>query len=368
MGSKVKIIVIDDNEIIRNLMYELLTRKGYEVILASDGTSALTLVKKRKPHLAIVDLVLPDISGVDLLKEIKKLSPNTENIVITGYSSNDNAKKILDTNSAYGLLEKPIDVDRLLEMITDIFAKQKNSLKLQQALDELGKVNYQLEFFNSIIIRDFEIISNSLQDAITSFTISELDAEQEKGLVILKAIHQNNLRLISSYVKIRSFDKIDESDLISTDIVKSINSAIKVVCEEDFGCTFSFRNENEEDSFFVNASPVILTEMFYELFYSLVMPTIQEWTEMDLLLKQTKLQFSEGSKETPCVEIGIITSSKKKNFDEYIPLSELESQNYGLGFYLAKRLIDAFNGKIYLEDVTEDEVIKTKLLIYLPSE
>lgn len=349
-------------------MYELLTRKGYVVILASDGTSALALIKKNKPHLAIVDLVLPDISGVEVLKEIKKISPNTVNIVITGYSSNDNAKKILKSHAAYGLLEKPIDIDKLLELITDIFDKQKNSLKLQQALDELGKVNYQLEFFNSIIIRDFEIISNSLQDVITKFSTSDLDAEQEKGLEILKAIHQNNLRLISSYVKIRSFDKIDEHDLSSTDIVKSINSAIKIVCEEDFGCIFSFRNENEEDKYFVNASPVILTEMFFELFYSLVMPTIQEWTTMDLLLKHTKLQFSEDTKEIPCVEIDIVTSSKKKKFDEYIPLSELESQNYGLGYYLAKRLIDAFNGKIYLEDITEEDVIKTKLLIYLPTE
>ncbi|MHA1441265.1 MAG: response regulator [Candidatus Heimdallarchaeota archaeon] len=368
MGSKVKIIVIDDNEIIRNLMFELLTRKGYEVILASDGSSALELIEKRKPDLAIVDLVLPDIPGVEVLQKIKKLSPTTENIVITGYSSNDNAKKILETNSAFGLLEKPIDVDKLLEMITDIFNRQKSSLKLKQALEELGKVNYQLEFFNSIIIRDFEIISSSLQDAIANFTSSDLDTEQAKGLNILKAIHQNNLRLISSYVKIRSFDKIDESDLSSTDIVKSINSAIKVVCEEDFGCTFSFLNENEEDTFFVNASPVILTELFYELFYSLVMPTIQEWTEIDLVLSHTDLQFTEDSEEIPCVKIEIITSSKKKNFDEYIPLTELESQNYGLGYYLAKRLIDAFNGKIYLEDVTEDDVVKTKLLIYLPSE
>ncbi|MHA1504597.1 MAG: response regulator, partial [Candidatus Heimdallarchaeota archaeon] len=211
MGSKVKIIVIDDNEIIRNLMFELLTRKGYEVILASDGSSALELIEKRKPDLAIVDLVLPDIPGVEVLQKIKKLSPTTENIVITGYSSNDNAKKILETNSAFGLLEKPIDVDKLLEMITDIFNRQKSSLKLKQALEELGKVNYQLEFFNSIIIRDFEIISSSLQDAIANFTSSDLDTEQAKGLNILKAIHQNNLRLISSYVKIRSFDKIDES-------------------------------------------------------------------------------------------------------------------------------------------------------------
>ncbi|MHA1365312.1 MAG: response regulator [Candidatus Heimdallarchaeota archaeon] len=194
MGSKVKIIVIDDNEIIRNLMFELLTRKGYEVILASDGSSALELIKKRKPDLAIVDLVLPDIPGVEVLQKIKKLSPTTENIVITGYSSNDNAKKILETNSAFGLLEKPIDVDKLLEMITDIFNRQKSSLKLKQALEELGKVNYQLEFFNSIIIRDFEIISSSLQDAITNFTSSDLDTEQTKGLKILEAIHQNNLR------------------------------------------------------------------------------------------------------------------------------------------------------------------------------
>jgi len=175
-------------------MFELLTRKGYEVILASDGSSALELIKKRKPDLAIVDLVLPDIPGVEVLQKIKKLSPTTENIVITGYSSNDNAKKILETNSAFGLLEKPIDVDKLLEMITDIFNRQKSSLKLKQALEELGKVNYQLEFFNSIIIRDFEIISSSLQDAITNFTSSDLDTEQTKGLKILEAIHQNNLR------------------------------------------------------------------------------------------------------------------------------------------------------------------------------
>ena len=87
MGFKPKIMVIDDNEIIRNLLQELLTRKGFDIFLFASGLSAIEKAKDVQPNIAIVDLMLPDISGLEVIKQIKNVSPLTDAIIITGYSS-----------------------------------------------------------------------------------------------------------------------------------------------------------------------------------------------------------------------------------------------------------------------------------------
>jgi len=78
-----KILVVDDEIAVCDLLEDFLTLKGYEVYTASDSYSVIKKVKKLSPHLVLLDIVMPGISGIQLLKEIKKLNPKTRVIMIT---------------------------------------------------------------------------------------------------------------------------------------------------------------------------------------------------------------------------------------------------------------------------------------------
>ena len=130
MGLQPKILVVDDNEIIRSLLQELLTRNGYETFIAADGLSSLDLIKEKKPHIVPVDLMLPDISGIDVIKRMRKLSPSTEAIIITGYSSYESAIKVLDSQTSCGFLEKPVDINKLVYTIEDILQLKEHQFKI----------------------------------------------------------------------------------------------------------------------------------------------------------------------------------------------------------------------------------------------
>ena len=86
--------------------------EGYEVYKATDGSAALQLVKEIKPQLVLLDIMMPGISGIETLKEIKKIDPNIPVIMVTGVSDEATAKSAIDLG-AYDYVKKPIDFNYL---------------------------------------------------------------------------------------------------------------------------------------------------------------------------------------------------------------------------------------------------------------
>ena len=111
-----RVLVVDDDPNLRKTLSDILRSRDYMVESAADGSGALASIEEAMPTLAVLDLKLPDMSGLALLDEIKKRSPTTECIVLTGHASQDSA--IDATNKgAYSYLIKPYDVDQLLVTI-----------------------------------------------------------------------------------------------------------------------------------------------------------------------------------------------------------------------------------------------------------
>lgn len=118
------ILIVEDEDILRNNLARFLTLKGYNVTTATDGTHALELIKSHEFQVLLLDLRLPDMTGIDILKQINLSELNSACLLITAHAS---LKTVLDAfhNGACDYLEKPFPFNELEQKIRhfDFFAQ-----------------------------------------------------------------------------------------------------------------------------------------------------------------------------------------------------------------------------------------------------
>jgi DNA-binding NtrC family response regulator len=124
LNNETKILIVDDDDTIRSTMKAILEDEGYQVDLAASGKEGVQKAKETSYNIALLDIRLPDMEGVELLKLMKPAEPRTRKIMVTGYPSTQNAIEALNKN-ADAYLIKPVDIEKLLNTI-------KDQLKLQQ--------------------------------------------------------------------------------------------------------------------------------------------------------------------------------------------------------------------------------------------
>lgn len=123
-NQAITIYVIDDEEILRNCLKDILTDEGYNVKSMIDGEEGLAVFAKQPADIVILDIKMPGMSGVEVLKNIKLLHPSTEVIMITGYatvSTAEESKKL----GAFDYLTKPFDMSQIKNVIKKILAEKK---------------------------------------------------------------------------------------------------------------------------------------------------------------------------------------------------------------------------------------------------
>src|SRR3990172_1331619 len=141
MAEKLKLLVVDDEEGMRDTLSEIFQSKGYFVETASNGAKALKLVKKGFFNVALVDIRLPDMDGVEVLKAIKKESPDTEVVIITAFASLQSSVEALN-KGAFAYIMKPFEMDSLVRTIST--AAERRHLIME---------NRELRIFNENIIQ-----------------------------------------------------------------------------------------------------------------------------------------------------------------------------------------------------------------------
>ncbi len=124
MSSRPSVLIVDDEERFRNTMCKLLTVRGLAADTAGSGPEALEILKSGSHDVLILDVRMPDMSGVEVLSEVRKINPEIEVIIMTGYASVDTAKEIMKLG-AYDYMLKPYATDELLEKIEAAFDRKK---------------------------------------------------------------------------------------------------------------------------------------------------------------------------------------------------------------------------------------------------
>ncbi len=194
------ILVVDDDQGMREFLEILLAREGYEVASASGGKEAIDLCKKHKFDLAITDLKMPKINGIDLLKSIKEISPETLVILITAYASGETAVAAMK-EGAYDYLEKNFDVEDLKTVIKD--ALSKKGIKEEDAVF-MKDVEDAFSFGNMIgkskgMLKIYSLVKKVADTAANVLVIGESGTGKE---LVAGAIHENSSRKDKPFVVI----------------------------------------------------------------------------------------------------------------------------------------------------------------------
>lgn len=116
-GKGEVILIIDDEECIRDSCCQVLTKAGYQVHTAINGEVALEKASKLEPDLALVDLDMPGVSGLEVMDRLKEAHPETVRIVVTGNTSVDLQEQVIRKGRALSYLNKPFSPDQLKAII-----------------------------------------------------------------------------------------------------------------------------------------------------------------------------------------------------------------------------------------------------------
>ena len=129
MNVKPKVLIVDDEERFRSTMRKLLLAEGLEAFTCGSAIHALEELRKNSYDIVILDVQMPDMTGVEALPQIKLVDPGIEVIVLTGHASVDTAKSIIK-NGAFDYLLKPYSMETLLEKIESAFDRKIARKKL----------------------------------------------------------------------------------------------------------------------------------------------------------------------------------------------------------------------------------------------
>ncbi|MGC8896049.1 MAG: response regulator [Candidatus Bathyarchaeia archaeon] len=131
MDKRARILIVDDDEDIRKVLKTILEDEGYSADTAANGKEAIRKSYRKFYNLALIDVKLPDMEGIKLLKRIKDTVPKMRKIIITGYPSIQNAIEAVN-QGADAYIVKPFDMDKVLATIKEQLKKQEEEKKYSQ--------------------------------------------------------------------------------------------------------------------------------------------------------------------------------------------------------------------------------------------
>ncbi|MFQ5329564.1 MAG: sigma-54-dependent transcriptional regulator [Thermodesulfobacteriota bacterium] len=182
-----KILVIDDDNWIRDVLRDFLSGKGFEVEVVNNGGSALETFKRKGFDIVLVDLKMPGISGIEVLKSLKQLDNDVIVIIMTGYASLETAMQAIK-EGAYDYLTKPFQLEELEIAVQN--ACEKVVLRRQQRMfvDELREIHRKKEQdtqrSNLSLVKESRQERGIEQDRLSQLMGLGLLSEEEVRLII----------------------------------------------------------------------------------------------------------------------------------------------------------------------------------------
>jgi DNA-binding NtrC family response regulator len=200
MEPKVNILIVDDEEIVRESLANWLEEDGYEVEAAENGARALERLPAKDWNLAMVDLKMPGMDGIQLMDEIRKVRPDTIVIIMTAYATVDTAVQAMK-KGAYDYIVKPFNPEDLSITIRKIIEHQKlvkeniylrKELKKQYRLHDMVSKNHKM-------IEIFELVKTVAKSNSTVLVQGESGTGKE---LLSRAIHMESPRKDAPFVTV----------------------------------------------------------------------------------------------------------------------------------------------------------------------
>ncbi len=195
-----KALVIDDDVATLEFMQFQLKDAGFEVTTAERGQPGLDFVRETVFDIILTDLNLPDLNGIEMVKQCKQISPETEIIMITGFGSMEKAIEATKAGAFY-YVEKPVNFDELILLIGKAVERKQQSKEIKELRGKLAsRTSYEGIIGGSRTMQDiYEIIDSVAESDANILILGESGTGKE---VIANAIHYKSHRSKKPFVKV----------------------------------------------------------------------------------------------------------------------------------------------------------------------
>jgi DNA-binding NtrC family response regulator len=195
-----RLLIAEDEPLLRVSMADALTKQGWQVDVAEDGTAAAALFAQHLQDVILTDLVMPGLSGLDLLRRVKALQPDTTVVIVTAFGSVEDAVAAMREGAA-DFIAKPFSMSQLmmrLDSICSVRALREQNVRLQQELE--GRYSFSNLIGKSKKMQEVFAIIREVADSDASVLIlGESGSGKE---LAASAIHFNSSRRSKPYMRV----------------------------------------------------------------------------------------------------------------------------------------------------------------------
>jgi two-component system response regulator PilR (NtrC family) len=195
-----RILIVDDEQSMRELLSILLRKEGYEVVTAENGANALKAVQREIFDLVITDLKMPQFDGMALLKSVKEVSPDTIVIIITAFGTTEGAERARDLG-AYDYIGKPFNNDEIKLVIHNALEKRhlrKENILLKREIESRAGFEYFIGK-SEPMQRIFSLIRQVADTKSTVLITGESGTGKE---LVARALHTHSARKNNPFVTV----------------------------------------------------------------------------------------------------------------------------------------------------------------------
>ncbi len=199
-GPAARILVVDDERSMRELLDYMLSRQGYQIALAENGRKAVSMIQTEDFDLILCDIRLGDITGLEVLRAAKQKNPATTVIMISAFATTETAVEAMN-EGAYDYVPKPFDNDELRQTIASALERRTLAVERQAVDDELQKTVYYGKIVGSS--PRMQHIYQMIRQVAKTRTNVMITGESGTGKeLIARAIHDNSDRADQAFVPI----------------------------------------------------------------------------------------------------------------------------------------------------------------------
>jgi len=345
ISEKPIILVVDDEEAMRDSCCQVLTKDGYRAETAADGNCGLQKIMEIKPDLALIDLKMPGMSGIELLDKIGDIDPSIVSVVITGYATIESAVEAMKRN-AYDFLPKPFTPDQLRIVARRGLEKRRLAQESSRLRREKEKMRENFITLVSHQLRSPLASARQYLSVILAGFAGDVAGKQEQMVQKASEYIDDLLHIINDWLDMSRIDAgklTDEFELAAVDdilsesieLLKPLAKAKNVTLETCF----------HEGRPTVRGNRESLKQAFTNLFSNAIHYN-----------RQGGAVTVSTTEQNNCLEIkvsdtgiGISHENVSFIFDEFFRVKAKETRGVtgsGLGLTITKRIIEAHNGSI----------------------
>lgn len=350
------VLVIDDEQGIRDMLSYVLSKEGYKVFTAENGKVGIEKVMQEDIDIVISDIKMPGIDGVSVLGKIKEIKPEIEVIMATGYASLETAIESL-RKGAFDYIHKPFNIDEL----TTIIAKAYETKQLKSQLVSLQELDKLKDAFLSAISHDLKtpimVISNALELLLGKAWTEEDEVKirykyNENTKKLLEIIDRQTQKMRILVTDLLDFARMEAGFFV---LKKKVLKPAKII----YNVVDSMRSlaENKKIQIVVKQLPEEVEiecdeEQIERVISNLLSNSIKYTQEGGII----NLWFEELPNEIKFVVedngIGIEKEHLERVFERFYRIKHSENERQdgtGLGLSICKKIIELHNGKIWAE-------------------